>query len=77
MCADGSNIKNTEKVVEPGVEVSNYFHKMSPFANYDGTTDQQKEVPFQTYAVKQKDSMAEEVSSKEATKESESKEAET
>ena len=63
--ADGNIIKTTDKVIEPGVEVSNCFHKRSLFMNYKRTTDQQKKIPVQTYAVKQKHLMAEEVSSKE------------
>ena len=66
--ADGSIIKTTDKVIEPGVEVSNYFHKRSLFTNYERTMDQQKEIPVQTYAVKQKDPMTEEVYSKETPK---------
>ena len=66
--ADGSIVKTTDKVIEPGVKVSKFFHKRSLFTNYERTTDQQKEIPVQTYAVKQKDPMAEEVSSKEAPK---------
>ena len=62
---DVSIIKTTDKVIETGVEVSNYFHKRSLFTNYERTMDQQKEMPGQTYAVKQKDPMAEEVSLKE------------
>ena len=62
--ADDSIIKTTDKVIENGVEVS----KRSHFTNFERTMDQQKEIPVQTYAVKQKDSMAEEVSLKEAPK---------
>ena len=66
--ADGSIVKTTDKVIKPGVEVSKFFNKMSIFTNSERTTDQQKEIPIQTYAVKQKDPMAEEVSSKDAPK---------
>ena len=62
--ADGSIIKTTDKVIESRVEVSNFFQKRSIFTNYKRTTDQQKKIPVQTYAVKQKDPMTEEVSSK-------------
>ena len=54
--------------MEPGAEVSNYFHKRSLFTNYERTTDQQQEIPVQTYAVKQKDPTPEEVCSKETPK---------
>ena len=56
---DGTIIKTTHKVIETGVEVSTYFHKRSLFTNYKRTMDQQKEMHGQTYAVYQKDSMAE------------------
>ena len=68
--ADGSIVKTSDKVIEPAVEVSKFLHKRSLFTNYERTTDQQKEIPVQTYAVKQKGPMAEEVSSVEAPKNS-------
>ena len=52
--AGGSIIKTTDKVIEPGVEVSNYFHKKGLFTNDERTTDQQKEKPVQTFAVNRK-----------------------
>ena len=64
---DGTIIK-THKVIETGVEVSTYFHKRSLFTNYERTMDQQKEMHGQTYAVKQKGPMAEEVSLEETPK---------
>ena len=66
--ADSSIIKNTDAVIQTQLEVSNYLQKRSHFTNYERTMDQQKEMPVQTYAVKQKDPMAKEVSSKEAPK---------
>ena len=66
--ADGSIIKNTDAVIETQLEVSNYFQKRSHFTNNERTMDQQIEIAVLTYAVKQKDPVAEEVSSKEAPK---------
>ena len=60
--ADGSIIKNNDAVIGIQLEVSNYFQKRSHFTKYEREMDQQKEMPVQTYAVKQKDPMAEEVS---------------
>ena len=44
--------------------MSNCFHKRSLFTNDEKPTDQQKEIPVQTFAVKQKDPVVEEVCSK-------------
>ena len=64
----GSITKTTHKVIETGVEVNTYFHKRSLFTNYERAMDQQKEMHGQTYAVKQKDPMAVEVSLNETPK---------
>ena len=44
------------------------MNKRSHFTNFERTMEQQKAIPVQTYAVKQKDPMSKEVSSKEAPK---------
>ena len=48
--------------------MGNYFHKRSLFTNYERTMNKQIEILVQTYAVKQKDPVAGEVSLKETPK---------